>query len=63
MTIVAYDEITERIIEICSNKEIPRKRRFYVKDKNGYYYIPEVVGKDGDTKTHKKISSIGKERI
>lgn len=43
MTIVAYDEITEKIMEICSNKEIPRKRRFYVKDKNGYYFIPEVI--------------------
>jgi hypothetical protein len=28
--------------EIYSNKIIPRKRKFYKKDKEGYYYIPEV---------------------
>lgn len=29
-------------IEYFSEVEIPRKKRFYVKDKKGYYYIPEV---------------------
>jgi len=29
-------------IEMRSGKIIPRKKRFYVKDKEGYYYIPEV---------------------
>ena len=29
--------------EIISNKIIPRIRRFYKKDKQGYYYIPEVI--------------------
>ncbi|MFX1450666.1 MAG: hypothetical protein ACFFCM_07490 [Promethearchaeota archaeon] len=28
--------------ELLSCKDIPRKRRFYKKDKKGYYYIPEV---------------------
>ena len=32
----------ERALEICSNKTIHRKKRFYKKDKQGYYYIPEV---------------------
>ena len=31
------------IFEIMSYTEIPRKRKFYKKDKQGYYYIPEVV--------------------
>lgn len=31
------------IIDICSNKLIPRKRRFYKRDKEGYYYIPETL--------------------
>jgi len=31
-------------IEICSGKTIPRKKRFYKKDKEGFYYIPEVSG-------------------
>ena len=35
----------DRIMEIMSMTEIPRKKRFYLKDKQGYYYIPEVVGK------------------
>jgi len=34
-----------RILDIISMTEIPRKKRFYVKDKDGYYYIPEVVEK------------------
>jgi len=29
--------------DMCSDTLIPRKRRFYIKDKQGYYYIPEVV--------------------
>lgn len=29
--------------EIFSGKLIPREKRFYVKDKQGYYYIPEVI--------------------
>ncbi len=32
-----------RIMEIISMTEIPRKKRFYRKDKNGFYYIPEVL--------------------
>lgn len=31
-------------IDICSGKIIPRKRRFYKKDSEGFYYIPEVTG-------------------
>lgn len=29
--------------EIVSQKVIPRKKRFYKKDKQGIYYIPEVL--------------------
>ena len=29
--------------ELCSRTIIPRKKRFYKKDKQGVYYIPEVV--------------------
>ena len=32
-----------QIYDWCSGKYIPRKKRFYVKDKQGYYYIPETV--------------------
>ena len=32
-------------VELISGKVIPRKRRFYRKDKQGYYYIPEVLEK------------------
>lgn len=30
-------------VEIFSHKIIMRKKRFYKKDKQGFYYIPEVV--------------------
>lgn len=28
--------------ELFTGLEIPRKKKFYKKDKNGFYYIPEV---------------------
>ncbi len=30
--------------DLISGKDIPRDKRFYVKDSEGYYYIPEVSG-------------------
>lgn len=41
MTIVVKTNDGE-IFDLMSNIEIPRKKRFYKKDKQGYYYIPEV---------------------
>lgn len=32
-------------LEIFSNLQIPRKKRFYKRDKEGYYFIPEVISK------------------
>jgi hypothetical protein len=29
--------------DICHYKFIPRKKRFYTKDKYGYYFIPETL--------------------
>ena len=40
-TIVA--DIKGHLIEIFSGIEIPRNRKFYKKDKDGYYYIPEII--------------------
>lgn len=42
MTIIAQNEHGE-IFEIVSGKRIPRTKRFYVKNKNGYYYVPETI--------------------
>lgn len=36
-------------IEYFSQITIPRKRKFYIKDKQGYFYIPEVVKHNGKT--------------
>ena len=41
MTIVC--EENGEYFDIVSNIEIPRTRKFYKKDKQGYYYIPECV--------------------
>lgn len=30
-------------LEIFSNKVIERKKKFYKKDKQGYYYVPETI--------------------
>lgn len=43
ITIVVEHKPTGLHYELFSNKLIDRKRRFYKKDKNGYYYIPEVI--------------------
>lgn len=29
--------------DLISGKDIPRKRRFYRRDKRGYYFIPEAL--------------------
>jgi len=44
MTIV-YEIPKRAKFELFSGKVIPRKKRFYIKDKQGYYYIPETLGK------------------
>ena len=41
MTIVSQSDLG--IFELFSGRFIPRKSRFYVKDKKGYYFIPEVM--------------------
>ena len=43
MTIVAkFNNDIQPYVEIVSGISIPRKRNFYKKDKQGYYFIPEV---------------------
>jgi len=41
MTIVC--EMNGEYFDIVSDIEIPRSKRFYKKDKQGYYYIPETI--------------------
>jgi len=41
MTIVVKTPLG--IHEIFSGKEMTRKKRFYVRDKKGYFYIPETL--------------------
>ncbi len=43
MTIVVWEGDLKVYREIMSNIVIPRKKKFYVKDKQGVYYIPEVL--------------------
>lgn len=43
MTLVMDDKFNNRRLEMFSATPIPRKKRFYRKDKQGYYYIPEVL--------------------
>ncbi len=45
MTIVGVSKIYEgkEYYELLSRKVIPRKKRFYKKDKQGYYFIPETI--------------------
>jgi len=38
--------VNGKIYDLMSNVEIPRTKRFYVKDDEGFYYIPEVIEND-----------------
>ena len=40
--VLCKDKLTR--MELFTKKIILRKRRFYKKDKQGYYYIPEMLG-------------------
>ena len=42
MTIVVRNHL-EHTWELISNMRVPRKRNFYKRDKQGYYYIPETI--------------------
>jgi hypothetical protein len=42
MTVVIKSPLYKNCFELFTEVDIPRKRKFYVKDKQGYYYIPEV---------------------
>lgn len=42
MTIVLKDSLG-LVYDLMSGIEIPRKKKFYKKDKQGYYYIPETL--------------------
>ena len=42
MTIVAKNQ-RGMIFEMFSNEEIDRKRNFYRRDKQGFYFIPETL--------------------
>lgn len=44
MTIIVKDCVG--IYDIVSDIALTRKKRFYVKDKQGYYYIPEVIARN-----------------
>ncbi len=43
MSIIVKNQSTGEIYDLMSGVDIPRKRKFYERDKQGYYYIPEVV--------------------
>ena len=43
MTIVIEDINHDYKYELMSGLYIGRKRKFYKKDKHGYYYIPETI--------------------
>ncbi len=45
MTIICYEKLLDNYFDLMSLIDIPRKKKFYKKDKDGFYYIPEVVGK------------------
>lgn len=46
MTIVVISKSIKIPLEIVSGENLSRKKRFYKKDKQGYYYISEVINKN-----------------
>ena len=43
MTIIVNCKTCGKNTDMVSDKVIPRTRKFYKKDNQGYYYIPKVV--------------------
>ena len=43
MTVVIEDTWAKIHFELISGIMIPRKKKFYVKDRYGFYYIPETI--------------------
>lgn len=43
MTIVAYHKQLHVNYDFISGRTIPRAKKFYLKDKDGLYYIPETI--------------------
>jgi len=68
MTLVIDIGLSKRLpLEIFSGKQIERKKKFYKKDKQGYYYIPEVMNAlsgESESKSgkNKKLEEIGKSK-
>ena len=44
-------------IDLISNRIIPRKRKFYKRDKQGYYYLKEAINESSFSKTNKRKSN------
>lgn len=42
LTIICKTSSFDLYFDLISGKNVPRKKRFYVRDKKGYFYIPEV---------------------
>ena len=45
MTIIVKNPYLNYYYELFTETIIPRKRKFYKKDKQGFYYIPEIMEK------------------
>ena len=43
MTIIVRSFLDGEYFELLTDTEISRKKKFYKKDKQGYYFIPEVM--------------------
>ena len=43
LSIIVREYPSGRAYDFCSNLNIPRKKRFYKKDSEGYYFIPETI--------------------
>ena len=58
MTIIVRDKYNQHY-DLVSGVHIKRKKRYYVKDKRGYYFIPEVVDlKNSATKKVAKTNTV-----
>ena len=40
---IVVKQLNGDIIDLVSGRQIPRKKRFYIKDKEGLYFIPETL--------------------
>jgi len=63
ISIIIQWGVKDYFVDIVSDISVPRKRNFYMKDKEGLYYIPELWGFDDELFSKESIAKWKRKQI